>query len=142
MSEHSGLYRLYFLKYFFVILYQFVLNSFPLQAHNMIPLTSLMVLLVYLGSGNTQCLSENDALSPSASDVNGFNSRDILYLGERAFSFDMLRSAAKGSSENIFLSPYSAYYALVLAYFGSASTTETKLKKTLHLDGQVTNDTC
>lgn len=61
--------------------------------------------------------------------------RSLLNVGERKFSFSLLEKVYSSKpNRNIFLSPYSVYSALLLAYYGSAGETQKELVSALMLD--------
>ncbi|KAH8342179.1 hypothetical protein KR074_008942, partial [Drosophila pseudoananassae] len=61
--------------------------------------------------------------------------RSFLQEGERKFAVSLLKEVYNSKpNENVFVSPYSVYNALLLAYYGSAGTTQNELVSTLSLD--------
>ncbi|KAH8342178.1 hypothetical protein KR074_008941 [Drosophila pseudoananassae] len=61
--------------------------------------------------------------------------RSFLNEGERKFALSMLEEIYNSNpNQNLFVSPYSVYNALLLAYYGSAGTTQNELVSTLSLD--------
>ncbi|XP_059486944.1 serine protease inhibitor 88Ea-like [Neocloeon triangulifer] len=96
-----------------------------------------IALLAAVSGAQAQCLGGKSAMTKT-------NRLDPQALpnAQRAFSAEMLRHLGRrdendtGLGSNLFFSPYSTYMALLLAYFGSASTTEEVLQKGLHL-GQI-----
>ncbi|MFV0592351.1 MAG: serpin family protein [Draconibacterium sp.] len=75
----------------------------------------------------------------SFSQLNAQTSRDSKSLN--SYSFDLYRHT-KVKNENLFLSPFSTYYALLLAYEGSKSKTKREFEKVLYLknSGSPRND--
>lgn len=62
--------------------------------------------------------------------------RDIesLSSSNSRFAFSLYSQIAKGSGENIFISPFSVSSALAIAYEGANSSTEEEMRKTLAFD--------
>lgn len=88
----------------------------------------LLCLLCAAGSAVSQCLTSNDARPLSSK-----NTQKILYASHKDFSLKLLAEINKrqSKSENVFLSPYSIYHSLMMAYFISSNHTEEALSKTL-----------
>ncbi|XP_055375213.1 serine protease inhibitor 88Ea-like [Condylostylus longicornis] len=75
------------------------------------------------------CLGENERTPLKKTDKRN------LYKGQVEFSISLLKAINKMKpNENIFLSPYSTYHALLLAYFGSVDKTEKELQNGLYLN--------
>ncbi|KAG8235041.1 hypothetical protein J437_LFUL017470 [Ladona fulva] len=122
--------------------------------------TALAVTLSFLALVSAQCLTKDDNDARVDADA-----RKALIKGQQEFGLDMLRVLVLGPNgstiqpppapsaypytskqwfkrsddvqpKNVFFSPYSTYYALLLTYFGAAegSTTANALRKALHMD--------
>lgn len=121
---------------------------------------ALTVSMCFLALASSQCLTKNDNQERTDS-----GAREAFLIGQQEFSLDMLRTLVLGPNgstiepppppgpypytskqwfkrsddtpaKNVFFSPYSTYYALLMAYFGAAegSTTAHALRKALHMD--------
>ncbi|OAD62276.1 Serpin B11, partial [Eufriesea mexicana] len=90
--------------------------------------TLVLPLLLLLNKSSAQCLTGND--SPMISTVTRKSIIDSRFI----FALDTLKQMAQiETRDNIFYSPYSIHQALTLAYYGARDSTETALRKTLHL---------
>ncbi|XP_071442479.1 serine protease inhibitor 88Ea-like isoform X2 [Hetaerina americana] len=125
-------------------------------------------LWAFTGPCAAQCLTKDDSSTAA-----GEGARQALLKGQQEFGLDMLRTLVLGPGgstvapppppgpypsyakkvwfkrsevdavSNVFFSPYSTYYALLMTYFGAAdgSTTASTLRKALHMDdGEVKGD--
>jgi serpin B len=57
-----------------------------------------------------------------------------LGLSSRAFALELYAQAARGQTDNLFLSPYSVSVALAMTYAGARGDTKTELASALHFD--------
>lgn len=89
-----------------------------------------VVMCVFIGDTNAQCLTENDSLDiPSSKDLSPITD----------FGLDLFKDIFpyNSSNSNFFFSPYSIWNALTLAYFGSGGSTQAELEEVLRLEGKV-----
>lgn len=93
-------------------------------------LVTLSLLSAAMFTVYSQCLTENDV------DLNDNKSMLRFLQGSHNFSVSMFQhiyNLPESEDNNLFFSPYSAWMALTLAYFGSNTTTQTQLEEALGL---------
>nr|XP_027230256.1 serine protease inhibitor 88Ea-like [Penaeus vannamei] len=83
----------------------------------------LLPALALLSRASCQCLSSSDTSPPP---------RLPILRQTTTFSLDLLKKALPPSG-NFFISPFSVWSALVLAYFGSRGNTKAELEQVLRL---------
>ncbi|XP_043283992.1 serine protease inhibitor 88Ea-like [Venturia canescens] len=95
----------------------------------MSPLTIVLLVGCYVASSSAQCLTGND--SPALMNP---DSKNMMTNARIGFALDALRKASLiEPDDNLFFSPHSIHQAITLAYFGARGTTESSLKKALHI---------
>lgn len=93
--------------------------------------TVTLAVLFLLGSASAQCYTTK--LNPMA--------KEGTIKSQFDFALDSLKKAVDiEPTSNIFYSPYSLHQALMLAFYGSNGTTETSLRKALHIPNDLTKN--
>ena len=104
-----------------------------LHLQKLLGLTLTLLLSSCAMSSWAQCLTGND--SPAMMDP---QSKTLMTEARLSFALDALRKASViEAHDNLFFSPHSLHQALTLVYFGARSTTESSLKKALHIPEQL-----